>query len=123
MKFQENGRIEFEPNEVKMARDDWVGTVEENDIITKFQNVYEITNDRNNFIPSKDLQAWVEKTGDSSYKKFVIDLKKFCNIKKYGNVIISNKTISGKLVKCWLGIRVIPDDIGDFNITDEFIEE
>ena len=123
MKFQENGRIEFEPNEVKMARDDWVGTVEENDIITKFQNVYEITNDRNNFIPSKDLQEWVEKTGDSSYKKFFIDLKKFCDIKKYGNVYNDAKNINGKNAKVWFGIRVIPDDNVDFNITDEFIEE
>ena len=123
LKFQENGRIEFEPNEVKMARDDWVGTVEENDIMTKLQNVYEITNNRNNFIPSKDLQVWVEKTGDSSYKKFVIDLKKFCNIKKYGNVYNDAKNINGKNAKVWFGIRLIPDDIVDFNITDEFIEE
>ena len=95
--------------------------------MTKLQNVYEITNNRNYYIPSKDLQVWVEKTGDSSYKKFVMDFKKFCNIKKYGNVINSNKTINGKSVKVWFGIRVIPDeiinDIGDYNITDEFIEE
>ena len=117
LEYSDNGCVENEPNEVLVARNDWIGTTEENDIINKFQQFYEITNCESDYIPSRDVENFIRSMGDMSYKKFAMELKKYCVIKSLRNVKNDNKKLNSKVFKAWFGIKPIDDN---FN-TDDII--
>jgi hypothetical protein len=117
--FRTGGRVESEPNEVVLARDDWLGTDNDNNIITRFQNVYEITNNINDFVKSSDVERFIKNLDDISYKKFAMELKKHCSIKLLTNVRNGDKKINKKSTAVWFGVRDINNSIDDDDITEE----
>ena len=116
LEFQDNGCVENEPNEVVVAGNDWIGTTEENDIINKFQQFYEITNCESDFVPSREIENYIRTMGDMSYKNFVMELKKNCILKSLKKVKNDGKTINKKSIQGWFGIKRIEDNINPDNI-------
>ena len=92
LSFQENNRLEVEASEVMIAKKDWMGSVNENDILTKFQEIYEFSNVESDYVLSRDIECWVDQSKDMSYVKFVMQMKKYCVVHGYENIL--TKTIS-----------------------------
>ena len=91
-----NNRKEKEPLEVMVAKKDWMGEDKENDIITKFQLKYEITNEVEDFVKSRDIENWVLSTKGFSTKKFYIELKQYAKLKAFQEVINGSKKVDKK---------------------------
>jgi hypothetical protein len=109
-KFHEDdNRKEVEPSEVMMAKKDWLGDDKENDIMAKFQLKYEITNDPEHFTKSKEIENWVVSTKEMSYRKFVIELKKYVVIHKLDAINNKGKKIAKTNIQGWVGIRLISE--------------
>ena len=93
--FINNGKIERIPSKVKNNKDDWIGDNVENNVITRFLQEYTITNESDDYLPSRDIDAWMK---DSNLlitmTKFGIELKKYCKIKKCNNVEVKQKKIN-----------------------------
>jgi hypothetical protein len=115
--YRDNNSIEVEPNEVLFARDEWMGSTTENNVITQFQEIYEITNDPNDYVISKDIERTITNFGEVSYRKFAIELKKHCVINSLNNVRNNVKKINNKGTQVWFGIKPV-SEIND-NITEE----
>lgn len=90
-----------------------MGDDAEDNIFVKFQNVYEITNDKKDFISSEDITNWTIRDKEMSYKNFAQQLKKYCIINNFGNVSLMNKKINKKVIKSWFGIKLINDEEDD----------
>jgi len=103
-KFVINKRVEVEPEGIKKAIVNTFGVVE--DIITKFQNDFEITNDPDDFIKSADIEEWIKqiKLG-ITMTKLGRDLNKYAELNKLENVMSKAKKIDKKTVQCWIGIK------------------
>jgi hypothetical protein len=107
--FQDNGRIDVEPSEITESRSNWLGECTEIDIITNFQETYEITNDKKDYTKSSDMEAWVNNKNEISYNKFLIELKKYITVNGYENVVNGDKKIDKKSKVVWYGIKMIVD--------------
>ncbi len=119
LKFYKNESKEFIPDAVKNCKSEWVGDQAENTCFNKFLESYEITNNVEHYIKSADIDVWVKEAKLSiSMTKFIMELKKYCSIKKYNNVESKNKKINGKVPKVWIGIKKNIDDDDDVNALD-----
>lgn len=105
--FQNGGRVEYIPQDVINAKSEWIGDESDFSIIGKFINEFDITNNPNDFVCSNIIQGWIEglKAG-VSIKKFSVELKKHCALKKLSLVESKNKKINGRVVKVWAGIKL-----------------
>lgn len=103
MVFKEEGEKE-DPEEVCRAKNEWVQ--EKTDFIDEFLEEFELTNNENDYVLSSKIQDWLEsqKTG-VSIKKFTIELKKHCVIKKFDKIESIKKKIQGKTPQIWIGIK------------------
>ena len=77
-----------------------------NGIMEKFQLKYELTNDPSDFVKSKDIEAWMVSIKDTSYRKFVMELKKYIVIHKLDEVKNKDKRFV-VVTKGWSGIKLI----------------
>jgi hypothetical protein len=110
LKFNDDDRrVEIEPNEVMMAKKDWMGDDKDNNIMEKFQLKYELTNDPTDFVKSKDIEEWVLSTKDTSYRKFVMEFKKYVVIHKLDHIKNKDKKIGKFVLKGWFGIKIIKE--------------
>jgi len=109
--WHKNGRSEEEPDCVKVAVKEIVGT--DTNIIDAFLNDYEITNNEDDFIKSDDIGKWLKTSRRLvTPTKFGLEMNKYCKIKKFENVGSSKfKKIGGKSFRGWTGIRIIEEDI------------
>lgn len=107
LSFQHNKRVENEPEQVIVAKTEWMGSKEDNDIFNKFQQKYEFTNIIDDYVLSEDIKNWVVGTKEMSFMKFVMDLKKYAVINKYENVINKPKKIKKVNYQSWRGIKLI----------------
>jgi hypothetical protein len=104
-----NNGLPDEPEEVMEFKRDWVD--DDGDIISKFINDFEITNNQDNYIPSKDIEYWItENKLGISMKKFGVDMKKYCAKNKLDNVYSKDKKINGKSVMAWFGVKKIEEE-------------
>lgn len=105
MNYQENGEQE-EPEAVIRAKEEWIGN--ENGCIDTFLEDFEITNDENDFVSSKDLDEWVKerKLGVSSRKLFM-ELNKYCKGNGKNVIVSRGKKIDGRFKQCWFGIKAV----------------
>ena len=82
--FKLNGEIK-EPDAVLSARSEWVS--QDANVIQKFLESYNITNDDKDFIKSADIKEWVKENDVGiSDTKFAMELKKYCLKNKLDNV-------------------------------------
>ena len=101
--FKLNGEIK-EPDAVLSARSEWVS--QDANVIQKFLESYNITNNEKDFIKSSDIKDWVKENDVGiSDTKFAMELKKYCLKNKLDNVYNKYKKVDGKSVKCWFGIK------------------
>lgn len=111
IKFVKDGRVDVIPQAVANAKVEWIGDDNDTNVMSKFMNEFEITNNIEHYIESNDIQTWLEcqKLG-ISFKKFSIELKKHVAINKYEFVESKNKKINGRVSKVWTGIKYIDDE-------------
>ena len=111
LNFIHNNKNEIEPEEVKIFKSEWVGDGGEQKTITKFLESFEITDNKEQFTISKDIEEWLntEKIG-ITITKFSMELKKYCKLKKYNNIESKVKKISGKSKQAWIGIKKLIDE-------------
>ena len=92
LKFIANGRVENEPEAVKLSKVEWVGDGGEHKTINKFLELFEITNDKSHFTPSSEIDLWL--TNDKiglTITKLSMELKKYCKIKGFTNIESKDK--------------------------------
>jgi hypothetical protein len=101
-----------EPDEVKNCKRDWIDE-SECCVIKKLLLDYEITNLNEDYVMSNDLQDWIDnnKLG-LTMKKFGMELKKYCCLRKFENVNSVDKKVSGKTKKVWIGLKLIKENVG-----------
>lgn len=108
--FQENGRVEIEPEEIVKAKKDIVGS-DENIISSFISDFAEITNNPNDYIESKDIEFWLKHGGFKvSTTKFGLEMNKYAKLHKQENVYSKDKKISGKTRKVWYGLKIYQTD-------------
>lgn len=116
LNFYKNGCKEIIPEAVKNCKHEWVGEQAENTCINKFIDSYEITNNVEDFVKSVDIDIWIKENKlNISLTKFSMELKKYCGIKKFNNVESKNKKMGGKVLKVWVGIKLVHDDEDETN--------
>jgi hypothetical protein len=95
-----------EPIDLIQSKQDWVD--EENNVISKFKQDFELTDNPIDFVKSSFIDEWIKKNKlDTSMKKFSMLLKKECLLKKYDNVKSIVKKIAGKTPQVWIGVKFI----------------
>ena len=94
------------PKAVQAAKTEWIA--QDPNYVNSFLIDYEITNDINHNVKSKDIQKWLDiNEFNITITKFTQDMKKHCSIKQYTNVISQAKKIDGKTCQVWIGIKSI----------------
>ena len=107
MDFQIGGRVESDPDEDNEAKKAWLGSDEENNLMTKFQEKYEITNDFLDFVKSSEIERWTVVNKNTSYRKFCQEIKKYCVINNQNNVENKSKKFNKVNVQGWYGPKFI----------------
>ena len=109
--FQENNRVETEPEGIVQAKADILG--DDENIIDSFTSMFgQITNDPKDYIESKEIQKWLK---DGDYKvtatKFGLEMKKYLKTHKrdFDQVCNKPKKIQNKCVQVWFGLRKFSD--------------
>ena len=92
--------------EMAIAFNDIVGE-NGDDLITKFQKDYEITNNVGDYVRSSEIAEWL-KGSKVSIKKFSVEIKKYSIVNNLENVISVQKKI-GKNIQVWKGIKVLTE--------------
>jgi len=93
------------PEEVKMARNEWVGE-DEVGVIAPFLEEFELTNVQADYVTSQDIDSWLRHQGlNISMKKFARDLKRHCSKERFTGITNGAKKLSGKSKKVWYGIK------------------
>lgn len=106
--FCQNEMKENIPDLVKNCKIEWLGDDAGNSGIIKFLESYDITNNVDDYIKSNEIDYFIkENKVNISSTKFTMELKKYCKIKKYDNIESKLKKISGKVIRCWIGIKKI----------------
>ena len=102
--YQQNG-LPPEPKDVTQAKANWIET--KNGCIETFQEGYEITNNKKDFVVSKDIKDYIKESNIGVImKKFGNEIKKYCKKNNYTNVINKGKKINGKNIQGWFVIKV-----------------
>lgn len=106
--MQENG-VKATPACVLQAKQDWVENCA--GIIADFASNFEITDNAQDFITTNDIQDYIKTNGVGvSMKKFGMEMKQYCTIRKLKNVESKVKKIGGKCVQVWTGIKRSVED-------------
>jgi hypothetical protein len=108
-KFVAEGEIENDPPEIQVQNTAVLGT--ETTIIDAFKNNYEITNNKEDYILSSDIQKWLtDEKKAVSITKFGLEMNRYAAIKKLENVMTKQKKIEGKNKVIWIGIKIAEED-------------
>jgi hypothetical protein len=98
----------IDPKEVIQGKKDWINL--ECDYVVTFLKDYEITNDKDDYVLSSDIQKWIDcKKLGITMTKFAKELKKHCNVKNCDVVKNKDKKIKGKSMVVWIGIKEIEE--------------
>lgn len=104
--FVKNGCVDFEPADVLQAKNDWVQ--QEKSIVDTFKDEFEITDNKDDFIRSSDIQIWLDNNKLAiTMTKFGVEMNKYANLNKLENTKSIQKKIGGKGMKVWTGIKMI----------------
>jgi phage/plasmid-associated DNA primase len=106
MDWNDAGRQEYEPDDVKNATATWNGT--EADIMQSFLEEFEITSTETDYVRSDEIEQWLQEF-NITITKFSIEFKKYLTIHKIENVYNKQKKIAGKPKMVWVGLRRIQE--------------
>lgn len=101
MKFQEDGRVEIEPIELKKATASAIGNLQT--IIEDFVMDFEITDNENDYMESSVIEQWL-KGKNISMTKFGNEMNKFAILNNKVNVYSKVKKVNGKTKRVWVGL-------------------
>ena len=101
--IRDNGEMN-EPEVVKAAKKEWLD--EEPDIMKSLLDSYELTDNKDDFIRSIDLQDWLNGK-NISITKLGREINKYAISKKYENIGTKVKKVEGKPTNVWTGIKLI----------------
>ena len=105
--YVNGGCVETLPESVVYGKEQWIGNSEEIKYVSQFQEVFEITNNEEDF----GIEIWLKsKDLGISMKKFTTELKKHCDLKEFDNVYNKVKKIKGKSIMVWFGIKQNKED-------------
>ena len=81
-----------------MAKKAWVSEDDQKDHVEQFLEDYEFTDDPEDYVFSKDIISYVNKTWllKLTPTKFMRELKLYINTKTFNNVERKNKSLAGK---------------------------
>ena len=103
--FVKKGRVDEVPQSVLKAKSDWVP--EDTSMIQKFLDIYEFTNNIDDFIFSKDIGYWAEQNKLAmSTTKIALEIKKYVKKQGFDNICNKDKKVNGKTSVVWTGIRL-----------------
>ena len=105
------GGVEVEPIAVTAAKQEWTGDDGGKlKFIKRFLEEFEISdNDIADYATSKTIEEWLKGADlGISYTLFTKELKTYCKIHSFNKVESKVKTISGKSVRVWVGLKRIP---------------
>lgn len=103
--FVEKGRVDEVPQSVLKAKSDWIP--EDTSMIQKFLDIYEFTNNTDDFIFSKDIGYWAEQNKLAmSTTKIALEIKKYVKKEGFDNICNKDKKVNGKTSVVWTGIRL-----------------
>lgn len=109
------GRSEFEPDCVKHAVKDVIGT--NVSIIDNLKEQYEFTNNPEDYVTSSEIEAWLkEGKFHVTMTKFGLEMNRYCKIHKLDQVEVKVKKIKGKPTRCWVGIRQMIEEEEECNV-------
>jgi phage/plasmid-associated DNA primase len=106
MDWNDDGRQEYEPEDVKNATATWNGT--EADIMQSFLEEFEITSTETDYVRSDEIEQWLQEF-NITITKFSIELKKHLTIHKIENVYNKQKKLAGKPKMVWFGLKRIQE--------------
>ena len=97
-----------EPEEVKASKANWIG--DDNDLMSRFQDQFEITNSKEDFTASCEMSTWLTKAKlGASQKKMAIDLQQHCKRKRLNNVASGTKWVNRVKTRGWYGVmKIVP---------------
>ena len=104
--FQKRNRVEVEPQDVICAKEDWLGSVMDNNIMVKFQEFFEFTTDIDACVKSSEIEYWLSLDKTMSYKIFCIEMRKYCVINNI-NIKADRRRPEKKQISVWCGITKI----------------
>ena len=120
LEYKTNGEPD-EPAEVLQAKENWVA--QDKSVIDTFMKDYEITDNPTDFIYSSQITDWIEsKKLGISMKKFGMELKKYCAIRDFKEVVSKDKKDSGRSLKAWVGVRHKPTESSNTFDTEGLID-
>jgi hypothetical protein len=80
--------------------------VQENVIMGCILRGFILTNDKNDYTTSENIQKWIEDNNmNISMIKFGKEITEYCTTNDLKNIIKKDKKINGKATKVWFGIR------------------
>lgn len=104
-KYVRGNKKEIEPEGIKRANMNIIGC-DGGSVINKFLNDYEITNNADDYILSKEIEDWLKVNSSKvSMTKFGLEMKKYATINKFDNISNKAKKVSGKSKVCWFGMK------------------
>ena len=120
-KFVQEDSVDYIPNEIHRAKLEWLGIDSAKDdqrfnSMIEFSKIFEFTNNDEDFTESKEIMMWISinAMGVSS-KKFIIEMKKYCIVKEYTNIICKKKSFHGYKLCGWFGIK----NLNNFKESDD----
>jgi hypothetical protein len=94
------------PIECENAKSKWVSQSSQIDNVKTFLNYYEITNNVNDKVFSKEIMECVKEFESKvSYKSFVVELKEHLQDNNLSNVVCKSISIDGSKGSGWTGIK------------------
>jgi len=99
--------IQTESPEMIEAKSLWIGETDEKDVFTQFNDDFEITNNKDDYIIAADLQEWLKENSKLSPTKFGVEFKNMCKRNKYDKVDKIQKRIEGKRCWVWTGLKTL----------------
>ena len=111
--YVQEDSFDYIPEEIHQSKMDWLGVnSSKNDqrfsAILEFTNKFELTNNEDDFTVSSEILLWINMNAKGiSSKKFIIEMKKYCLLQDYTNIVSKKKSINGSKCSGWVGIRNI----------------
>jgi len=106
--------VPTEPIEVMNTKKDWIN--DDKNVIEKFKNDFEITNEETYWVASKTIEEWLtDRKLGITMKKFGMEMKRYTTTHKLDKVENGLKKINGKPTQVWFGIKILKEEIQNDN--------
>lgn len=91
---------------IKGTSDDKKEVIVKEDFVTKFVKDFVLTNEKNDYTTSEDIQKWIDENNlKISMIKFGTEITAYCETHSLQQVLKKDKKIDGKAKKVWFGIK------------------